>query len=102
GRVIGARVRPDTESDAGNWSDDALARSIREGIGHDDRTMFPLMPYPHYRAMSNEDLASVVVYLRSLPAVRNPLPQTEIIFPVKYFMRNAPRPITSPVPQPDF
>ncbi|PYV70362.1 MAG: hypothetical protein DMG96_31445 [Acidobacteria bacterium] len=101
GRIIAPNITPDKDSGAGNWSDDALARAIREGIGHDDRTMFPIMPYQHYRTMSDEDLASVVVYLRSLPAVRNPLPQTEIIFPVKYFMRNAPKPITSPVPQPD-
>jgi hypothetical protein len=51
--------------------------------------------------MPDEDLASVVVYLRSLPAVRNPLPITEVIFPVKYFIRNAPQPVTTPVPQPD-
>jgi hypothetical protein len=101
GRVIAPNVTPDKETGAGAWSDDALARAIREGIGHDDRTLFPIMPYVHYRTMPDEDLASVVVYLRSLPAVRNPLPRTEIIFPVKYFMRNAPQPITAPVPQPD-
>jgi hypothetical protein len=32
--------------------------------------------------MADEDLASVVVYLRSLPPVLNPVPATEIIFPV--------------------
>jgi mono/diheme cytochrome c family protein len=56
-----------------------------------------MMPYTHYRAMSDEDLASVIVYLRSLPAVRHELPKTEIIFPVKYLIRNVPEPVTSPV-----
>jgi hypothetical protein len=51
--------------------------------------------------MSDEDLASVVVYLRSLPPVRNPLPKSEIIFPVKYLIRTAPTPVTSPVASPD-
>jgi hypothetical protein len=51
--------------------------------------------------MPDEDLASVVVYLRSLPHARNQLPPSEIVFLVKYFIRNAPEPITSPVPQPD-
>jgi len=101
GRVIAPNLTPDKETGAGNWTDDTFARAIREGIGHDGRALFPIMPYPHYRTMPDEDLASVVVYLRSLPAVRNPLPETEIIFPVKYFMRNAPEPITSPVPEPD-
>jgi mono/diheme cytochrome c family protein len=48
--------------------------------------------------MSDEDLASVVVYLRSLPSVRNPLPSTQIIFPVKYLISSAPQPVTSPIP----
>jgi mono/diheme cytochrome c family protein len=101
GKVFAPNLTPDKETGAGTWSDDAIARAIREGIGHDDRAMFPIMPYPHYRTMPDEDLASIVVYLRSLPPVRNPLPKTEIVFPVKYFMRNAPRPISNPVPQPD-
>jgi hypothetical protein len=41
------------------------------------------------------------VYLRSVPAVRNALPKTEIIFPVKYIMRNDPQPLTTPVSSPD-
>src|SRR6185436_14737502 len=40
-------------------------------------------------------------YLRTLAAVKNSLPQTEIIFPVKYLIRGAPEPIASPVPTPD-
>jgi mono/diheme cytochrome c family protein len=101
GRVIAPNLTPDAETGSGNWSDDALARAIREGIGHDGRALFPLMPYEHFRHLPDEDLASIVVYLRSLPAVKNPLPNTEIIFPVKYLIRSVPEPITAPVPPPD-
>ncbi len=101
GRVVGPNLTPDPETGAGNWSDDALARSIREGIGHDGRTLFPMMPYEHFRHLPDEDLASIVVYLRSLPAVRNPLPGTEIIFPVKYLIRSVPEPVVAAVPPPD-
>src|SRR5258708_2880514 len=101
GQVVAPNLTPDPETGVGTWSDDALARAIREGIGHDGRTLFPMMPYEDYRYMPDEDVASVVVYLRSLPPVRNPLPKTEIIFPVKYLMRSAPEPILAPVPAPD-
>jgi mono/diheme cytochrome c family protein len=101
GVVIAPNLTPDPETGAGTWSDDQFARAIREGIAHDGGTLFPLMPYQHYRAMSDEDLASIVVYLRSLPPVRNPLPKTEIIFPVKYLIRNAPQPLDGPVPPSD-
>jgi len=101
GRVVASNLTPDPQTGAGSWSDDQLARAIREGIGHDGRALFPMMPYEHYRRMSDEDLAAVVVYIRSLPAVRNELPKTEIVFPVKYLMRSAPQPITAPVSAPD-
>ena len=78
-----------------------LARAIREGIGHDGRALFPFMPYPDFRYASDEDLASVIVYLRSIPPIRKALPTTEIIFPVKYLIRSVPQPITEPVPEPD-
>jgi len=101
GRVVAPNLTPDPETGAGNWSDDALARAISEGIGRDGRTLFPMMPYQNFHDLQEEDLASIVVYLRSLPAVRNTLPATEIIFPVKYLIRSAPEPITSPVAAPD-
>ena len=101
GKVFAPNLTPDRESGAGNWTDDMLARAIREGIGYDGRALFGIMPFAHYRNMPDEDLASIIVYLRSLPAVRNALPKTEIIFPVKYIMRNDPQPLTTTVPSPD-
>jgi len=101
GRVVPPNITPDPDTGAGNWTDDQLARAIREGIGHDGRALFPLMPYPSYRDISDEDLASVVVYLRSIPPVHKALPQTAIIFPVKYLIRSVPQPVTQPVPQPN-
>jgi len=99
GRIVAPNLTPDPETGAGTWTDDQLARSIREGIGHDGRALFPLMPYPNFRVMSDEDVASVVVYLRSLPAVKHELPKSEIIFPVKYLIRGVPEPVTAPVPE---
>lgn len=97
GRIVAPNLTPDPETGAGNWTDDQFARAIREGIGHDGRALFPMMPYEHYRQMCDEDLASVVVYLRSLAPVRHALPKTQIIFPVKYLIRSVPEPIILPV-----
>ena len=101
GRIVAQNLTPDRETGAGNWTDDELARAIREGVGHDGRALFPIMPYRNFRALSDEDLASVVVYVRSLPAVENPLPPTQIIFPVKYLIRSVPEPLVEPVRAPD-
>jgi hypothetical protein len=76
-----------------------LARAIREGVAHDGRFLNPtVMPYDFYRAMSDEDVASVIVYLRSIPPVRNnlPLPKTLDNLMTPYAV-----PSNSPIPQPD-
>ena len=101
GRVVAPNLTPDRETGAGTWTDDQLARAIREGIGHDGRALFPMMPYQGLRTMSDEDLASVVIYLRSLPPVHSQLAKTEIIFPVKYLIRSVPEPLEAPVSSPD-
>jgi mono/diheme cytochrome c family protein len=97
GRLVASNITPDPETGAGAWTDDQLARAIREGIGHDGRTLFPLMPYSHFRHMTDEDLASVVVYLRSLTPICNPLPASDVHFPVKYLIRGVPEPVTTVV-----
>lgn len=101
GNVYPPNISPDKETGAGAWSDDQLARAIRDGIGYDGRALFPFMPYPNFRYLSDEDLASVIVYLRSIPPVHRVIPKTELIFPVKYLIRSAPDPITQPVAAPD-
>lgn len=101
GKVYAPNITPDVETGMGSWSDDQLGRAIREGVGHDGRALFPFMPYSGFRYMSDEDLAAVIVYLRSLPPVHKQQPRTELIFPVKYLIRNAPKPLEAPVPPPD-
>jgi len=68
---------------------------------HDGRALFPLMPYPDYRQMSDEDLASLIAYLRTVPAVKNQLPTTKMPFPLNFLMQNMPEPITAAVPAAD-
>jgi mono/diheme cytochrome c family protein len=102
GRIVCSNITPDVETGAGKWSDDQFARAIREGIGHDGRALFPMMPYQNFRQLPDEDMASVIVYLRSLSPVRNQLPATEIIFPVKYLIRSVPAPLNASVDQPNF
>jgi mono/diheme cytochrome c family protein len=98
--LVAPNITPDKETGIGNWSDDTLARAIREGIGHDGRALFPTMPYPRYRVMSDEDLASIIVYLRTISPVRNQLPTTHVPFPLSRFIQAGPQPITAPVSPP--
>jgi mono/diheme cytochrome c family protein len=99
--LVAPNLTPDRDTGAGAWSDDAIARAVREGIAHDGRALFPLMPYGNYQQMSDEDLASVIVYLRSLKPIRRELPQSTLPFPLSRLINNAPQPLTAPVHSPD-
>jgi len=74
-----------------------------KGVGYDGRALFPFMPYLDFRALSDEDLASIIVYLRTpaMPPVRKQRPTTQLIFPVNYLIRSVTQPLEGPVPEPD-
>jgi mono/diheme cytochrome c family protein len=100
-RLVAPNITSDPETGIGKWSDDAVARAICEGIAADGSALFPVMPYEHFRHMSDEDLASVVVFIRSLPPVRSDLPATKIPFLFARLIQGAPQPVAEPVPEPD-
>ncbi|QHQ36826.1 cytochrome c [Algicella marina] len=64
------------------WSDAELARAIREGIRPDGSLIGPPMPFAMYRSLSDDDLASVVAFLRTVPAVDMEVPPSEYRIPL--------------------
>ena len=93
-------ITPDKETGAGTWTDDMFARAIREGVGHDGRAL-DAMPYDNFKHLSDENLASVIVYIRSLPPVHNVVPPTTIPAGDRSWIEKSLRPITEPVLAPD-
>jgi mono/diheme cytochrome c family protein len=100
-KVVAPNITPDPDTGIGRWTDDELARAIREGIGRDGRALFPMMPYGNFRNMSDDDLASIIVYLRAQKPVRNVPGKTKLPFPVSRLINTAPQPVNAPVPAPD-
>ena len=101
GRIIVSNITPDNETGIGNWTDGEKIRAIREGISRDGHMLFPIMPYPHFRHMSDDDVQSLVAFLNTLPPVRNSLPTTKVDFPVSLLVKSVPRPVTEAVKNPD-
>ncbi len=97
-RIVAPNITPDKETGAGNWTDDMFARAIREGVGHDGRALYPLMLYyDAFKYFSDEDLASIVVYLRTLPPVKNKLSKRKLPENVQKAIVYYPRPIYKPI-----
>jgi mono/diheme cytochrome c family protein len=100
GLVVAPNITPDPETGLGRWTDGEKIRAIRDGIGRDGRALFPMMPYPFLSRMSDEDAASLVAYLNTLPPASSALPRTKLDFPASVLTRTAPRPVAN-VPEPD-
>jgi len=73
-------LTPDKETGIGNLTDAELARSVRYMVRSDGKVMIPFMDY---QGMSDEDLTAVISFLRSQPAVSNPVKPNEIGFMAK-------------------
>jgi mono/diheme cytochrome c family protein len=100
-RVVAPNLTPDIETGAGRWPDDALVRAIREGVGHDNRPLHMPMWWWAFRRLSDEDVRSIVVYLRTLPPVHNALPATRMSeSELAETIKGLRPPLTEPVPQP--
>lgn len=64
------------------WSDAELARAIREGIRPDGTVIGPPMPFAMYKGLGDDDLAAIVAFLRTLPAVDNEVPASTYRIPL--------------------
>ncbi|MGE0440260.1 MAG: cytochrome C [Gemmatimonadales bacterium] len=71
GRFYTRNLTPDQETGLGNVSDQAIARALRYGVGHDGRALLPFM---EMQGLSDDDLVAVVSYLRAQAPVRNEVP----------------------------
>ena len=96
--IASRNITPDVETGIGTWSDDEIARAIREGVRKDGSALFPIMPYPFFATMDDEDVKSIVVYLRTLPAVKNVVPTRQLPGPLEYIVKTIPKPLTTPQP----
>jgi mono/diheme cytochrome c family protein len=65
-----------------DWTNDELAKAIREGIRPDGTVIGPPMPVTLYRGLSDDDLYSIVAFIRTLPASQNKTPNSTYNIPL--------------------
>lgn len=92
-----------TPAAMGSWSDGELLRAVTAGVSKDGTPLFPLMPYPHFGAMQEDDVHAVLAYIRSLRAIENNnIKDRELNFPLNLIVRTMPAAAAPQVrPSPD-
>jgi len=75
GVSFSANLTPDEETGIGAWDENMFIQAIRTGkhLGG-GRDILPPMPWHMYRAYSDEDLKAIFAYLKSIPPLKNQVP----------------------------
>jgi len=87
------------------WSDGEIIRAIREGVHQSGRSLV-IMPSESFHNLSDEDVQSLVAYLRSQPAVNHDEPDFQpnfvsmLVLGAGLFPPSAQAPITQPIVAP--
>lgn len=94
-------LTPDAETGIGRLTDGQIARMLRHNVKASGQASIPLM---EFQDMSDDDVAAIIAYLRSVPGVRNPVPPSSynmlgkgvMAMLVKPTMPNGTPPVQSP------
>jgi mono/diheme cytochrome c family protein len=75
GVSFAANLTPDEPTGIGTWTEEVFIKALRTGkhmgIG---RPILPPMPWPDIAKSTDEDLKAIFAYLKSLPPIRNQVP----------------------------
>lgn len=101
GVLAASNITPDPATGLGNWTDGEILRAMREGVDRQGNALFPIMPYGHYRNLSDEDAKSIVAYIRTLQPLRYEKPKKALAMPLPLVEKFEPKPLETPVAAPD-
>ena len=79
-----------TPAGIGSWTDGELHRTLVSRVNKTGTPLFPIMPYPNYDQLSEEDLASLIAYVRTLAPIESAVPERSIDFPLNFIVRMIP------------
>jgi len=82
GLAYAKNITPDKDTGLGSWTDEQIIRAIREGKTKEGNIIGPPMPVEYYNKISDDDAKAMVAYLRSVPPIRNAVPESKYRIPL--------------------
>ena len=75
GTIFTPNISSDRDAGLGQWSDAEIARAIRSGVARDGRPLYwQGMPWDHFSNWDEEDIRSIVAYLRLMSPIAEKVP----------------------------
>ncbi len=81
GTFYGPNITPDPETGIGGWSEADFRRAMREGRDDEGYFLYPVFPYASFTGMTDQDIADLYAFLKSVPAVKRAPQPHAIRFP---------------------
>ncbi|UWU75249.1 cytochrome c [Bradyrhizobium huanghuaihaiense] len=82
GRIYASNITPDRKTGIGNYTLDDFRAALYDGLRRDGVHLYPAMPYPSYRKMTEEDVRALYGYfMNELAPVEASVPETRLAFP---------------------
>lgn len=81
GTIYSTNITPDPETGIGQWSLEEFTAAMREGVGREGEHLYPVFPYTSFTNVSDEDIAAIFAYLKTLTPVKSTPPENDLGFP---------------------
>jgi mono/diheme cytochrome c family protein len=65
-----ANITSDRTAGIGAWTDQEIARAIKQGVSRDGHALKPPMAFSYYAGLKDTDLADIIAYLRTVPSLQ--------------------------------
>ena len=91
GFVPASNITQDKETGIGNWTDGEIFRALTAGVNKEGKFLAPMMPYTELNKLDKEDIYSIIAYIKTLPAIKNKIPEKNLKFPVNLIFRTIPK-----------
>lgn len=81
GVIYSTNITGDTATGIGGWSFEDFYQAMKRGVRPGGTRLYPAFPYPSFAKLTDSDIASIFLYVKSLRPVRAPARPNELKFP---------------------
>ncbi len=81
-KAYARNITPDMETGIGSWTEDQIVKALREAVRPDGKILGPPMSFHFYNKLSDNDAYAIAAYIKTVPAIRNVVPESTFQIPL--------------------
>jgi mono/diheme cytochrome c family protein len=81
GTIYSTNITQDPETGIGKWSAEDFAKAMRQGVGPGGKHYYPAFPYTAFTKLTDEDVAALYAYIKTIEPVSAAATANELKFP---------------------